>query len=108
MIERKRVGIFPTFYAVKNNNKKFSDTYYKSDINIQFILIKKGIVMSNHNPNPNNLTYSPSDMVYVEKLYREGKIEYTCYSLVQQGYRDSRGSYISPSLHRSVKERTLG
>ena len=91
MIEHKRVGVFPTlFYAVKNNNKIISNTYYNCDINLQFILIKKGIVMNTHNPN------------------QQRKIEHTCYALVEQGYRDSRGSYISPSLHRSVKERTLG
>lgn len=64
--------------------------------------------MNKHNPNPNNLTYDSSDMVYVDKLYKEKRIDHVCYSLVQQGYRDSRGSYISPDLHRKVKERTLG
>lgn len=64
--------------------------------------------MNKHNPNPQNLTYTSSDMVYVDRLYREGKIDHVCYAIVEQGYRDSRGSYISPSLHRSVKERTLG
>ena len=61
-----------------------------------------------NNINPNNLTYNSADMVYVEGLYRENKISHTAYSLVQQGYRDSRGSYINPDLHRKVKERTLG
>lgn len=64
--------------------------------------------MNNANPNPNNLTYTSADMTYVEKLYRENKISHTCYSLVQQGYRDSRGSFINVDLHRKVKERILG
>lgn len=64
--------------------------------------------MNNINPNPQALTYNSSDMVYVEGLYRAKKIEHTCYSLVEQGYRDSRGSFIHPDLHRKVKERTLG
>lgn len=47
------------------------------------------------------------DMFYATKLYKEGKIDFVAYSLIEQNWR-GYGTYVSPAFYEKLKNKELG